>query len=107
LHQIIGAYQSTSEGFITRISAGDDPMHHVTRIEIVWRRLLAMNRMLRCSCYKQMNAEEKVRELLKASPSDCEPNSDTDSETSFESGGSVPCDDSLEGRSVPDHFVTP
>jgi type II secretory pathway component PulJ len=82
-------------------------MHRVARIEIVWRRLFAMNRMLRRSCYKQMNAEEKVRELLEVSPSDCEPNSDTDSETSVESGSSVPCDDSGEGRSVPDQFVTP
>jgi hypothetical protein len=40
------------------------------------RRLLAMNRMLRCSCNKQMNAVEKVRELVEAPPSDCEPNSD-------------------------------
>jgi hypothetical protein len=66
-----------------------------------------MNRMLRRSCYKQMNAEEKVRELLEASPSDCEPNSDTDSESLVESGGSVPCEDSGEGRSVRDRFVTP
>jgi hypothetical protein len=66
-----------------------------------------MNRILRRSCYKQMNAEEKVRELLEASPSNCEPNSDTDSATSVESGGSVPCDDPGEGRSVPDQVVTP
>jgi hypothetical protein len=78
----------------SRIPAGGDLMHHVTRIEIVWRRLFAMNRMLRRSCYKQMNAEEKVRELLEASHSDCESNSDTNSELSVESVGSVPCDDS-------------
>jgi hypothetical protein len=65
-----------------------------------------MNRMLRHSCYMQMNAEENVRELLQASPCDCERNSDTDSETSAGSGGSFPCDDSGEGRSVPDQFVT-
>jgi hypothetical protein len=83
-------------------------MHHVARIEIVWRRLFAMNRMMRRSRHKQMmNAEEKFRELLEASPSDCEPNCDTHSETSVESGGSVPCDDSGEGRCVPDQFATP
>jgi hypothetical protein len=91
----------------SRVPAGGDTMHHVARIEIVWRRLFAMNRMLRRSCNKQMNTAERVRELLEAFPSDCEPNSDTGSETSIESGGSVPCNDSGEGCSVPDQFVTP
>jgi hypothetical protein len=91
----------------SRTPAGGDPMHHVVRIEIVWRRLFEMKRMLRRFCYKQMNAEEKLRELLEASPSDCERNSDTDLETCVESGGSIPCDDPGEGRSVPDQFVTP
>jgi hypothetical protein len=51
-----------------------------------------------------------MRELLGASSSDSEPlepNSDTDSESSVESGGSGPSHHFGEGRNVPDEFATP
>jgi hypothetical protein len=66
--------------------------------------------MLRRSCYKQIDSEDKMRELLEASSSDSEPlepNSDTDSESSVESGGSGPSHNFGEGCSVPDQFATP
>jgi hypothetical protein len=94
----------------SRIPAGGDPMQRSARIEIVYKRLFAMNRMLRRSCYKQMDSEDKMRELLEASSSDSEPlepNSDTDSESSVESGGSGPSHNFGEGCSVPDQFATP
>jgi hypothetical protein len=80
-------------------------MQRAARIEIVYKRLFAMNRMLRRSCYKQMDSEDMTRELLEASSSDSEPNSDTDSESSVESGGSGPSHNVGEGRSVPDQFT--
>lgn len=89
-----------------RIPSGGAPSQQSSgscRIEIVWKRLFAMNKMLRRSCYKQMNLEDETRELL----DDCG-GSESTGDSELGSGSADDVDEGPSDRCVGAHeCVTP